>query len=404
MSLYTIVKISTISNSIIVRSAQFSLSVSHILSTQILCYVCCYCGNIFTFIIFVHPGGETLSFSYSKNARNPNESSGYSSGSPSDEQPNESSGYSSGSPSDEQPYSSEEQPDTPPTLAGCTCGNCRLYTLCKGGFLLSPDDANRAPLPIQNGMGVGNEDIEHTFGTLVLETCRSFKRKEVSIDEIVLLLEQLPIFDNSTEVIHKAEKMEKLFQSFRNKWSWYNHSLLEDLINDFGDDQDKERFREYHSKFTSFLKNPLPKSQNEYSFGTSCTKGQKLLRIKVNENWDITTLEQVSQIHHSVARILKVQLRDLYLTSVSKGCICLEFLVPESTAIALRTSQEEALMAVGVFRLECGECVFQVYYLTKLSTRNFTDCMLYPSVNFCISCLQLHLPIFLRYRSATLGS
>ena len=231
-------------------------------------------------------------------------------------------------------------------------------------------------------MGVGNEDIEHTFGTLVLEICRSFKRKEVSIDEIVLLLEQLSIFDNSTEVIHKAEKMEKLFQSFRNKWSWYNHSLLEDLINDFGDDQDKERFREYHSKFTSFLKNPLPMSQNEYSFGTSCGKGQKLLRIKVNENWDTTTLEQVSQIHHSVARILKIQLRDLYLTSVSKGCICLEFLVPESIAIPLRALQEEALMAVGVFRLECGENVFQVYYLTKLSTRNFTDCMFYPSVNF----------------------
>ena len=254
-------------------------------------------------------------------------------------------------------------------------------------------------------MGIDNEDIEHCFGTLVIETCRSFKkREEVSIDEIVLLLGQMSIFGHSMEVIHKAEKMEKLFQSFQDKWSWYNHSLLEDLINDFGDDQDKERFREYHSKFTSFLKNPLPKSQNEYSFGTSCAKGQKLLRIKVNENWDTTTPEQVSQIHHSVARILKVQLRDLYLTSVSKGCICLEFLVPELMTIPLRTSQEEALMAVGVFRLECGEYVFQVYYLTKLSTRNFTDCMLYPSVNFCISYLQLHLPIFFCYLSATLGS
>ena len=287
-----------------------------------------------------------MSFSYSKNAQNPNESSG----------------YSSGSPSDEQPYSSEEQPDTPPTLAGCTCGNCQLYTLCKSGCLLSPDDAIVAPLPIQNRMGVGNEDIERSFGTLVIETCRSFKRKEVSIDEIVLLLEQLSIFGNSMKVIHKAEKMEKLFQSFRDKWSWYNHSLLEDLINDFGDDQDKERFREYHSKFTSFLKNPLPKSQNEYSFSTSCAKGQKLLRIKVKENWETTTLEQVSQIHHSIARILKIQLRDLYLASVSKGCICLEFLVPESMAIPFCASQEEALMAVGVFRLECGEYVFQVCF------------------------------------------
>ena len=187
------------------------------------------------FIIFVHADGKTLSFSYSKNGLNPNESSG----------------YSSGSLLQEQPYSSEEQLDTPPTL------------------------------PIQNGMGVGNGDIEHSFGTLVVETCRSFKqRKEVSIDEIVLLLEQLSIFGNSMEVIHKAEKMKKLFQSFRDKWSWYNHSLLEDLINDFGDDQDKERFREYHSKFTSFLKSTLPRSQNELALVLHVEKVRSCCALK----------------------------------------------------------------------------------------------------------------------------
>ena len=84
------------------------------------------------------------------------------------------------------------------------------------------------------------------------------------------------------------------------------------------------------------------------------------MRIKIDKNWDTTTLEQVSQIHHNMAGILEVQLRDLYLASVSKGCICLEFLVPESMAIPLCASQKEALMAVGVFRLEYGENLFEV--------------------------------------------
>ena len=244
-------------------------------------------------------------------------------------------------------------------------------------------------------MGVGDEDIELSFARLVIETCTSFKRK-VTVDEIVLLLRQLPLFANRMDEVHKAENMEKLFEVFSDKWSWYNHSLLKDLISAIRDDQDQTRFQNYHTKFISFLKNPLPKSRNEFSFGTGCGKGQILLRIKVNENWDTTTLEQVSQIHHSIAKILEVQLRDLYLVSVNKGCICLEFLIPESMAIPLCASQEEALMTVGVFRLEYGEYVFQVctlFILQPKVPRNFTDCivssMLYTTVNFCISCQRL---------------
>ena len=159
-------------------------------------------------------------------------------------------------------------------------------------------------------MGVGNEDIELLFGRLVNKTSKSFEEKGLR-KEIVLLLKQLSLFGNRMDEIHEAEYMEKLFEVFSDNWSWYNHSLLKDLINEFGDDQDRARYLEYHTKFITFLKNPLPKSKNEFNFGTGCGKGQMLLRIKVNENWDTTTLEQVSQIHHSIAKILEVQLREL---------------------------------------------------------------------------------------------
>ena len=264
-----------------------------------------------------------MSFSYTKNTQNARMTI-------------QSSGYSS---------PSEEQPDTPTTPASENSHNVAI-----GGGVL---------LPIQNDMGF-NGDIERAFARLLLHTCRSFKKKELSMNEIVLYLKPMSLFSNSMEEVHKAENMEKLFEVFADKCSWYNHSLLKDLINDLGDDQDEERFQEYHKTFTLFLKSTLPKIQDEYSFGTGCGEGQKLLSIKINENWDKTTLEQVSQIHHSIARILLVQLRDLYLASVSKGCICLEFLVPESMAMLLCASQKQTLMAVGVFRLECGEYVWQV--------------------------------------------
>ena len=127
----------------------------------------------------------------------------------------------------------------------------------------------------------------------------------------------------------------------------------------FGDKEDETKLKEYLNKFTSFLKKRLPKSQESVSFGIRCRRGQKQLLIKVDEHWEIP-LGQIRELHHKIAEILEVQSKVLYLTSVSKGCICLEFLVPESIAIPLCASQKEALMAVGVFRMECGEYVFEV--------------------------------------------
>ena len=118
-------------------------------------------------------------------------------------------------------------------------------------------------------------------------------------------------------------------------------------------------------KFASFLKKRLPKSQDSFGFGSRYRRSQKPLLIKVDEEWDTISLRQIKKLHHKVAEILELPPHVLYLAAVSKGCICLEFLVPESMAFSVCASQEEALLAVGVFRLECGEYVWQVSHLTN---------------------------------------
>ena len=217
-------------------------------------------------------------------------------------------------------------------------------------------------MPIQNGASVADKDIELTFGGFVTDTCISFTGK-VTKDQIFLYLKQISLFSNRMEEVRKAENMEQLFEVLSDSWSWYNISLLEILINRFGDRQDKERLEGYRKERTSFLRNPLPRSQSEFSFGTGGGKGQKLLRVKISENWDTTSLEQISQVHEKIAMNLEVPVRVLYLSSVNKGCICLNFVVAEGVAehaFPLRASQEKAMVTAGVFRVECGNYVWQV--------------------------------------------
>ena len=304
----------------------------------------------------------------------------------------ESSGYQSVS----QPECSHEQSnsldepsdssDEPTTPVNCTCGNCHLYTLCTRGCL-NPGVGSDVSLPIiWNGTGKGFEAddwqfteyereltkatklIVQDFADLVLNTRKSLAQKVELLEDIILWSRQLEVIKAlpdtsltlSQMIANDPKNMQKVFMILSDYWSWYNYYLLEVLIKKFGAKEDKAKLQKYLDNFTLFLKKRLPQSQDSVDVGTWYPRSQKKLLIKVDEHWEIP-LGQIRELHHKIAEILKKPLHVLYLASVSKGCICMEFLVPESMAISLCASQEEALMAVGVFRLECGEeYVFEV--------------------------------------------
>ena len=305
----------------------------------------------------------------------------------------ESSGYQSAS----QPECSHEQSnsldepsdssDEPTTPVNCTCGNCHLYTLCTRGCL-NPGVGSDVLLPIiWNGTGKACQTDEwqlteyereltkatklivQDFADLVLNTRKSLAQKVELLDDVILWLRQLEVIKAlpdtsmslSQTIANDPKNMQEVFMILSDYWSWYNYYLLEVLIKKFGAKGDKAKLKEYLDKFTLFLKKRLSHSQDSVDVGTQCRRGRKKLLFKVDKHWDTITLGQIKELHHKIAEILKVPLHVLYLASVSKGCICLEFLVPESMAILLCASQKEALVAVGVFKLECGEeYVFEV--------------------------------------------
>lgn len=299
--------------------------------------------------------------------------------------------------------------DSAPTPVGRTCRECCLYTLCTRGCS-NLGKSGGTPLPIWNGtennfpadscsshyeteLKQDTISISFSFASLVNCTVKSFSiSDEVSLQRIILWLNQLkaykpleksfPLLGERLEELQKAEEIEKVFYMLSDYWSWYNHGLLAHLIKEFGDSEDKKRLTEYCKNFDSFLKKRLAKSQDKFIFGTDRGQGQKPLLIKVDENWNIP-LCQIRDLHCNIARILNVSHDVLYLSSVSKGCICFEFLVAESAAehiFPLSASQEEALLAAGVFRLECGEYVWQVCTMFMFA------CIL----NFQKQCLHFH--------------
>ena len=312
--------------------------------------------------------------------------------------------------SDEQSDSSDEP--TPPVY--CICGDCDLYTLCTRGCC--PGVGRGIPLPIWNGtrktfqadywqlidyereLTKATKKIVKAFAHLVTDTSKSFAQNpKVRLGEVVLWLRQMEVYMSLTNPsvplsktmdVDDSKDMQQLFKNLSKYWSWYNYDLIEDLIEKFGTEEDEKNLSMYRNEhYDLYLKNGLPKSQKSFSFGTRCQKHHKKLLMKVDKYWNTIPLGQIRELHHKIAEILKVPSKVLYLSSVSKGCICLEFLVPESMAILLCASQEEALLAVGVFRMECGEYEWQVCQLSQPCVLSITLKNIYnhQSTNWKIS-------------------
>ena len=255
------------------------------------------------------------------------------------------------------------------TPVGCGCGKCSLYTLCSKGC---SKPSGGTPLPIWNGTECtypanswqysyesklidDTKEMSFKFASLVNHTVDSLKR--VSLNRIVLWMKHLeaikpvtkamPLLGERMEEISKAENVEQLFWILSDYWSWYNKDLLEKLVKEFGDREDQDRLREYNKEYTAFLKKRLPKSHDHFSFGPGHGKGQKPLLIKVDEIWEAISLGQIRGLHHNIAEILGVPPHVLYLSSVSKGCICLGFMVPcfmPDLLFPLSASQEKAFL------------------------------------------------------------
>ena len=269
---------------------------------------------------------------------------------------------------------------------GCGCGKCNLYTLCTECCSKPGDDelpiwnvtentfqTNGRRFIYESKLLHDTEEMSFKFAKLLLDTTGSFAKK-VSLNRVVLWITQLQAIKSVTvpliplaermEEVGEAENLEKLLLILSEYWSWYNSCLLEELITQFGDQEDEKRLKKYRKDFSAFLNmRRLPKEHNHFSLGTAHGKDWKPVIIKVDEKWEDVPFGQIEKLHGYIAEILGVSRYVLYLSSVSKGCICLNFMVPSIVAdhlFPLSASQQKALLTVNAFRLECGEYVWQV--------------------------------------------
>ena len=212
-------------------------------------------------------------------------------------------------------------------------------------------------------------DIRIKFQALFTKVRKLLVSRGVTVKDFVSFLKDLPGYGRisllSKEMISKlfnAPDLIDVFNTVRDHCSWFNHSLLDVIIDVYCKDNREIRkaCKEYHAKLQKYCKNPVRLHPFKDGYGRGGEKDKELI-MKVDKEWEAIRINQMQEIVHNIARILKVSRETLRLCSVEKGCVQLTLWVPSyipDAAFPLTPEQEAAMKEMGVIDLQCGNYHF----------------------------------------------
>ena len=181
---------------------------------------------------------------------------------------------------------------------------------------------------------------------------------------------QVPVFCHCFQELKAANTTYEIFLVFNNYFSFFNYQLIEHIIKALGTKEDKAKLQKYKDDFNQYAKRRIFECPPD--FGTLNDDADHAdIFVKVDSQYENYTVAEIEGFRQKLSKILHLSSQGiLRLCRVDKGCFQLLFQVPafvQQEIFPLSRKQENALAAMGVIRLACGEHWFQVTF-TSVST------------------------------------
>ena len=239
-----------------------------------------------------------------------------------------------------------------------------------------------------DGCEYNDEDLEVEttkimlkFGTLVTNVQRELEIQGITVEVLASHLQKIkaltsvyvtsntPLLSDYMEEIRSQKTVRECIDVIaENYTSWFNHLLIENLIETFFNDNHiiRTKLQDFRDHFKEYCQSRLSKCPQE-GWGSLFQRNASKLIIKVDREWTVAKVGQIPYIRDTIAKILGLQKQTLYLRTVRNGCIELIFLVPKFVADAAFPFSVEpdetanALSRAGVLELHCENFSFYRY-------------------------------------------
>ena len=265
----------------------------------------------------------------------------------------------------------------------CVCGECDLATYLDKGCPSPRDDIDFPYLNPKNLSTIelrrvkwklrkASKTIVRKFASLERSTISMLKEKEVPLDEVKNYVLTLGVMHNESVYKDKPLLLQEkarieavndfgpLFLVLKGYYSWFSFSIIEDLREDFLFNAETEYdcgMNEYKSDFLAYCRLRIfecPKSM----FSNPHLEGFIPLSLKVDENFNMYTLNCAKDFESSISEILGLSKHALQLCDVKEGCVTVVFKIPSwlGDVITITSEQQQELVHVRVKELQVATC------------------------------------------------
>ena len=178
-------------------------------------------------------------------------------------------------------------------------------------------------------------EIDKKFSHLLVSIFSSLEKKSPDIVEELIIffrghLGRMLDMDASKVVfsnLRAATSVTAIFDVIIDHCSFYNFELIEMLIEEKGNEEDKVELRKYIEEFKDFCITV----HNNRVVNCGChPPGTKKIIFKLNVNKNVLRATVIKQIQRRISAIIGVHSSQLYLCHIRKGCLELEFSVSQS--------------------------------------------------------------------------
>ena len=192
--------------------------------------------------------------------------------------------------------------------------------------------------------------IMESFAYLSNRICDSLKRQGVTVDKLVRVA--VTYSPSLRDKLIGSMSVDQVFTNLVPEMSFFNHKTLENIINELGDPNDKDRLADYSKEFKEFCKRKVFEVEPGH-----CTCGQRLSQLKGRKPFAVVlpkdkdmiqNLGDAVSIKETLADDLDIPPATLHLHRIDRGCIILVFSVPDSIAEELFPLPKEKLALLRV--------------------------------------------------------
>ena len=255
----------------------------------------------------------------------------------------------------------------------CPCSKCDLITYLDQGCPKSK--SNSYPyLPLNDLRDYDKEDlvqkldndsakiIKH-FAKLLSSTRRSMKMREITVGSLICtvldigahksMTNPLPLLEHEREKLKEAKSIDNVFIILEKHMSFFNHEILEHIIDEQGDQDDKEKLKEFQVHFSQFCKCRIFEVSPSVFDPTGQDKRTTKFFVVLASPDLIHTLADVKKAKNKIASLLGLHASTVKLKRIDIGSVILVFSIP------LIVSQQVFPLSPAVYK-ELKSCGYAV--------------------------------------------